>query len=199
MLQKNIYKKNATVLLQNELSLKFCNKPLFKKMTIREQLGITQEEASEILGVTRGQLSMYELGKRDLPTHALVKMATLSNHVSDAMKLQKGADVDKKDLHKESVTIIDELLAKHQLKKMQLERKLKKIKNNEQKAFAALQVALYEQANNKNADKNTVQLMISQAEKKLANNNWQKQLACQCEIVALDGMIGALLSHKDKL
>ncbi|WP_136667891.1 helix-turn-helix transcriptional regulator [Flavobacterium sp. H122] len=168
-------------------------------MTIREQLGITQEEASEILGVTRGQLSMYELGKRDLPTHALVKLATLSNHVSDAMNKQKHVDVDQKTVHRESGTIIDELLAKHQLKKIQLERNLKKMKATEQKAFAALQVAMYEQTHNKKANKNTVEHIQWQAEKKLANNNWQKQLACQFEIVALEGMIAALKAHKDKL
>lgn len=168
-------------------------------MNIRKQLGLTQEEASEILGISRGQLSMYELGKRDLPTHALVKLATLSNHVSDAMNKRKDAGIDKKVLQKASVTIIEELLAKHELKKRLLERKLKTMIANEQKAFAAMQVAIYEQENNKEAGKNELDHLLSQSEKKLARNNWQEQLACQYEIVALEGMISALRAHKDKL
>lgn len=168
-------------------------------MTIRAQLGITQEEAAELLGVSRGQLSMYELGKRDLPTHALVKLATLTNHVSDAMNKRKDAGVDIKTQQKVSNSIIEEILAKHELKKRQLERKLKKIIRNEQKAFAAMQVALYEQKNNKEAQKNTVANLLWQSERKLAQNNWQVQLACQYEIVALEAMITTLKAHKDKL
>ena len=70
---------------------------------------------------------------------------------------------------------------------------------NEQKAFAAMQVAIYEQENNKEARKNELDHLLSQSEKKLVRNNWQEQLACQYEIVALDGMISALRTHKDKL
>lgn len=168
-------------------------------MNTRKQLGITQEQMAEILGISMSLLSMYELGQRDLPTHALVKLATLSNHVSDAMNKRKDAGTDKKMLQKASVTIIEELLAKHELKKKLLERKLKTMIANEQKAFAAMQVAIYEQENNKEARKNELDHLLSQSKKKLARNNWQEQLACQYEIVALDGMISALRTHKDKL
>lgn len=168
-------------------------------MNTRKQLGITQEQMAEILGISMSLLSMYELGKRDLPTHALVKLATLSNHVSDAMNKRKDAGTDKKVLQKASVTIIEEMLAKHELKKKLLERKLKTMIVNEQKAFAAMQVAIYEQENNKEARKNELEHLLSQSEKKLARNNWQEQLACQYEIVALEGMISALRAHKGKL
>ena len=56
-----------------------------------------------------------------------------------------------------------------------------------------------EQENNKEARKNELDHLLSQSEKKLARNNWQEQLACQYEIVALDGMISALRAHKGKL
>jgi transcriptional regulator with XRE-family HTH domain len=168
-------------------------------MNLRKLLGITQEEAAMLLGISKAQISMYEVGQRDLPTHALVKLATLSNHVSDAMNKRKDAGTDKKALQKVSVTIIEEMLAKHELKKKLLERKLKTMIANEQKAFAAMQVAIYEQKNNKEARKNELDHLLSQAEKKLARNNWQEQLACQYEIVALEGMITTLKAHKDKL
>lgn len=168
-------------------------------MSIRNQLGITQEQMAEILGISLSLLSMYELGKRDLPTHALVKLATLTNHVSVAMNKRKDAGVDKRVLRKTSIAIIDEMLAMHELKKRLLERQLKKMKVTEEKAFAAQQVALYEQQTNKEAHKNALEYITWQAEKKLALNNWELQLAFQYEIIALEGMINALKTHKDKL
>ena len=44
----------------------------------RNQLGLSQEMMAFHLRVKRSQLSMYELGKRELPTIALVKLAEIS-------------------------------------------------------------------------------------------------------------------------
>jgi transcriptional regulator with XRE-family HTH domain len=44
---------------------------------IRDKLGLSQENMAMHLKITLGQLAMYETGKRDLPTHALVKLAEI--------------------------------------------------------------------------------------------------------------------------
>ncbi len=44
---------------------------------IRSVLGLTQDELATLLAVTRSQLSMYELGKRDLPAFAKLKLSEL--------------------------------------------------------------------------------------------------------------------------
>lgn len=43
----------------------------------RKQWGLTQEELAALIGVTRGLLSMYESGRRQLPTPASIKLAEL--------------------------------------------------------------------------------------------------------------------------
>lgn len=168
-------------------------------MNIREELGITQELMAEILGISTSLVSMYELGKRDLPTHALIKLGGLSSFVQDAMAKNQDKLIDKKAFQENASVILDELIVKNELKKRKLAQQLKKIKANEQKALAAMQVATYEQMHNKKARKNTIAYMQQEAAKKLANNNWQKQLACQYEIMALEAMITGLKAHKDKL
>jgi transcriptional regulator with XRE-family HTH domain len=44
---------------------------------IREKLGLSQEILAFYLNITLSQLAMYEIGKRDLPTHALLKLAEI--------------------------------------------------------------------------------------------------------------------------
>lgn len=44
----------------------------------REQLGLSQEAMAQYLGITKSQISMYELGKRELPTLALVQLAAIA-------------------------------------------------------------------------------------------------------------------------
>ncbi len=44
---------------------------MIKKENIRILLGISQENLAHILKVSRSQLAMYEIGKRNLPVHAL--------------------------------------------------------------------------------------------------------------------------------
>lgn len=48
-----------------------------EKIKIRELLGMKQEEIALLLEVTRSQWAMYELGKRDLPTAAKLKLAEM--------------------------------------------------------------------------------------------------------------------------
>ena len=44
----------------------------------REQLGLSQEAMAQYLGITKSQISMYELGKRELPTPALARLAAIA-------------------------------------------------------------------------------------------------------------------------
>lgn len=48
-----------------------------KPDTIRSLLGLSQENLALILRVSRSQIAMYELGKRNLPVYAIEKLATL--------------------------------------------------------------------------------------------------------------------------
>ncbi len=44
---------------------------------LREQLGLSQQDLAQYLSITLSVLGMYEIGKRDLPTAAMVKLAAI--------------------------------------------------------------------------------------------------------------------------
>lgn len=52
-----------------------------KENTIRTLLGVTQLELAMLLGVTRSQYAMFELGQRDLPLHAKQLLAEMLSYV----------------------------------------------------------------------------------------------------------------------
>lgn len=56
---------------------------------IRESLGLTQEQAAVMLGVTRSHWSMYELGKRDLPLPAKERLAEILQFLQTLENKQK--------------------------------------------------------------------------------------------------------------
>jgi len=46
-------------------------------VAIRKKLGLSQHQLAHYLAITRSQLVMYETGKRDLPTSALIQLAAI--------------------------------------------------------------------------------------------------------------------------
>ncbi|MEO7584690.1 MAG: helix-turn-helix domain-containing protein [Ferruginibacter sp.] len=44
---------------------------------IRQKFGLSQEQMAQYLSVSRSLLSLHEIGKRDLPTAAMVKLSEL--------------------------------------------------------------------------------------------------------------------------
>lgn len=79
-----------------------------KGVNIREQLGVTQEELALLLKVTRSQLSMYELGKRDLPIAAKKQLAELLLYVKEQSTTQKKV----KSVMKEEVLLKKSIIEK---------------------------------------------------------------------------------------
>lgn len=64
-----------------------------KGENIRNLLGITQEELAVLLNITRSQLSLFEIGKREIPTEAMTKLAnmylSINNNTSSSEKLSE--------------------------------------------------------------------------------------------------------------
>jgi transcriptional regulator with XRE-family HTH domain len=104
--------------------------------TIRSILGLKQDELAALLSVTRSQLSMYELGKRDLPVDVKRKLAELlTNAHKKNLKKNKINDITKDDQQK----IIKEFLFLTQREILNLEKKIirldKKIEKIENSTF----------------------------------------------------------------
>ncbi len=50
---------------------------------LRKESRLTQEQLAETLGITRGSLSMYEIGKREPDLHTVVRIAEYFNVSTD--------------------------------------------------------------------------------------------------------------------
>jgi transcriptional regulator with XRE-family HTH domain len=50
---------------------------------LREQSGLSQSEVAEILACSQVAYSYYEIGRRDIPTEILIKLAKLFNTTTD--------------------------------------------------------------------------------------------------------------------
>ena len=81
-----------------------------KVSIISDVLGLNQREAARLLQVSRSQLSMYELGQRDLPLSAKVLLTAM---------------VGQAQQRKSAPTVLPVLAQQEQLKQQWIERQLK--------------------------------------------------------------------------
>lgn len=61
-----------------------------QEITVSQLLGLRQQEAAQLLGVTRSQIAMFESGKRSLPVLALQLLAELLKKVQEHPQAAKG-------------------------------------------------------------------------------------------------------------
>jgi len=168
-----------------------------KKSEIRALLGLTQAQAAQLLGVTRAQFSMYECGKRSLPTEAMVKYSEYVVYITQVIPTPKPIS---KELHEKEIhASMDLLLEKYQLKQLKLERSVKKIKKEYQKAMALEQILVLEQKNTTKQNDALLDQMMKEAQEKMKKNNTLVQLEKEFEIEALKILIDQLHSKKAKL
>ena len=158
------------------------------QMTLKETLGINQEQMSMILKITRTQWSMYVIGKRSLPLHATVKLAEilefinqpdsnfqeqLQNNSINASKRQKFLEKQKTDnLYKQII----------------LENKLKATQKKYNAALKALKVVRFLETKTQETNQDHelfLEVLKIDFEKIIQKNSLelQEQLQLQYEIV----------------
>lgn len=156
-----------------------------KQLTIREQLGLKQEELALLLQVTRSQLSLYEIGKRKLPAHAIAKLATL---LSFAQSKSETEELEAKNEPTER-GLLKRLLIKNQHQQLLVEKKLQALQKKENAAKASNKIVnhLIEQAKTKKEMK----LIESLALKKKYENNVESIVLLQIkkEVLAFEEKI----------
>jgi transcriptional regulator with XRE-family HTH domain len=90
---------------------------------IRELLGLTQEQLAMLLGVSRSQLSLYELGLRELPTAALQQLAEMLSvvqNVNASIRMKSRAAEEKGQNH----VTLQKLLKENSFQQERLTRKI---------------------------------------------------------------------------
>ena len=76
---------------------------------IREQLGLSQEIMAYYLGITKSLLAMYERGKREIPTAAMVKLAEMELFLNQKQKITK----QESELLNKQEAKVQELIQRH--------------------------------------------------------------------------------------
>lgn len=110
-----------------------------KPQSVSKTLGITQEELALLLGVSRSQLSMYELGKRNLSVEAKLKLSKLLEAVKINNKSKTISNLPKiAENHK---SIIKNLLQLNHQKQVVTKKKLIQLQTKIEKSNIARRLA----------------------------------------------------------
>jgi len=109
--------------------------------TLKNILGLTQEEAAMYFGVTAGHWSMFVIGRRDLPLNAILKLKVILQH----LKKKKPFSEVRQQLNKAEIDNLQHKLQQDynaiQIKLYKLTQKISIIENIRTECFAALEVA----------------------------------------------------------
>jgi transcriptional regulator with XRE-family HTH domain len=114
-----------------------------KHDNIRDLLGITQEDLAALLKISRTQLSMYEIGKRELPSTAIIQLAEMLRYLQeDASKSTDTTSLLKEQaIQKEKA--FEEMRKENHFKQLVLEKKLNVLEKKYKANFSAFQLTKY--------------------------------------------------------
>lgn len=114
-----------------------------KRENIRDAFGISQEELAIVLKITRSQLAMFETGKRELPSTAIIQLAEMLRYLQE--NASKSADTTSllkaQAIQKEKA--LEEMRKENHFKQLALERKLKVLEKKHKASLSAFQLMKY--------------------------------------------------------
>lgn len=187
MWQNFCFKKKVTTSVTCFLNYKNCHN-MKNNETIRNLLGISQKDLALLLRVSRSQIAMYELGKRNLPIHATEKLAKI------VLQIQNETNEIKKD--KASIVaeqyFLQKALLKNNHQQLLTERKIealeKKLKILEFSRKAATVLIKTEMVK---IESDIIKHLISKSNNNIAEKNRTSLLQLQIK--------NEVLKHEEKL
>lgn len=141
-----------------------------KDTHIKSLLGLTQEEATMVFGITRMQWAQFITGRRDIPVTAKQKLADVLFTIQKNKTKSDFATTVIETEKKKSKEWMHQQLKAFTLKELQLERKIKKINEVRKEAFSALKVVAYLESHNETS---LAEFIKSRAKKTLNKQNLQ--------------------------
>lgn len=149
--------------------------------TIRKLLGFSQEEISIVLGITRSQWAMYEIGQRDLPLEAKKELTAILLHLQ---KAKEDSKVKKELLSLEKIKTEEWLLKELrniEYKKLLLSKKRYAMENKRAESFAALETVRFLESQNPSANTSLLQHIKEKASEALNNHPLYKLESIQMQ------------------
>lgn len=111
-----------------------------KDTTFKSSLLLSQEEIALLLGIKRSQYAMYEIGKRDLPTAALLKLSKLTNYADTLSQLTKREFPYHKIQQAKKQELLLKQIKNNKFEQLLVEKKIKQLQHNYQKAERTIQL-----------------------------------------------------------
>lgn len=107
-----------------------------KNNALRKTVGISQEELAQILNVSRSQLSLYELGKRNLPVEAIERMVSLI-YAMQSTELLRDALSKEETLQKfNQEKVLNQLVLKNKHQQLITTKKIYSFENKQNQLFS---------------------------------------------------------------
>ncbi len=114
-----------------------------QQLNLKNTIGLSQEETALLLGVTRGQCSMFVSGKRDLPLDAKNKLIVLLQHLKNENNFsEEQQEIEKAEIEKMQRQLEQDYRKLH-IKQYRIAQKISIIEKTRAECFAALQVASF--------------------------------------------------------
>lgn len=160
----------------------------------RDALGVSQEEAAMLLGVSRSQFSLFELGKRSLPTTAMVAYVEMWTYVQEQVNKKESEDAHTV-LDKEKVKMfIETELAQTLYKQKFLQKKILATRAKFNKAQAALHLVEYLKSKGNSKQDNFSRVLEMNAQKKLEKHGILAQTKLEIELKSVESYYKQLQS-----
>ena len=161
-----------------------------KGKTVSKLLGLKQEKLALLLNISKGQLAMFETGKRDLPIAAMQQLAPMLQFVQEE-SLKSGSAEMFKSQTEQKKKVLAQLLKENEYKQKLLERKLEIAEHKYQMNKTAMQLMqfLEKEATKKGDSPNgLVKVIERRAATELEQNSWEvvAKLQIQKEILLME-------------
>lgn len=110
--------------------------------TIKNILGLTQEEMAMVLGISKSHWAMFATGKRDIPLAAKQNLTVLLQVVQKG-GVSKATEQFLKAEREKTIAKLKLDYLKVQIKQHRIEKEISTLENHRSECFAALEVAAY--------------------------------------------------------
>ncbi len=107
-----------------------------KNNALRKTVGLSQEELAQILNVSRSQLSLYELGKRNLPVEAIEKLVSLINAMQSTEPLRDALSKEETLQKFNQEKVLNQLVLKNKHQQLITTKKIKSFENKQNQLFS---------------------------------------------------------------
>lgn len=122
------------------------------KLHLNELLGIPLTDIAILLKTTRTQLSMFELGQRDIPTKSKILLTDILQFLQEEKDISENHAAILNEESVQSKIVLEALLKRNKYQQLLLDKKYKAAEKKRRKAFTSLKLSEYLEKNVDDSD-----------------------------------------------